>query len=103
MTLKVGMLLPFLLSCRISLSLVRCNLILQSHLLRSQLQDVTVSVHVPSPVVAMQQQLQLPELPAGSSKGPGEPQVLQVVLQVPAGSSIPAANTAEVRGVALRR
>jgi hypothetical protein len=42
----------------------------------------------------------LPELPASSSssKGHGEPLAVQVVLQVPAGSSsIPAANTAEVR------
>jgi hypothetical protein len=61
---------------------------------------VTVSVAAPAPVVALQQQLLLPELPAGSSsssKGPGEPHAVQVVLQVPAGGSIPAANTAEVR------
>jgi hypothetical protein len=67
------------------------------HTLRHKLQDVTVSVNVPSLVVAVQQQLLLPELPASSSKRPGEPQALQVVLQVAAGSSIPAANTAEVR------
>jgi hypothetical protein len=50
-------------------------------------------------VVALQQRVLLPDLPASSSKGASEPQAVQVVLQVPAGASIPAANTAEVRGV----
>lgn len=64
------------------------------------LQDVSISIQVPAPVVALQQQLLLPELPpsSSSSRGPGEPLAVQVVLQVPAGSSIPAANTAEVSG-----
>uniref|UniRef100_A0A383VDZ0 PTHB1 N-terminal domain-containing protein n=1 Tax=Tetradesmus obliquus TaxID=3088 RepID=A0A383VDZ0_TETOB len=74
--------------------------LLLSNTTKSSMKDVSISIQVPAPVVALQQQLLLPELPpsssSSSSRGPGEPLAVQVVLQVPAGSSIPAANTAEV-------
>ncbi|KAF8061317.1 bbs9 [Scenedesmus sp. PABB004] len=63
-------------------------------------QDVCVSVLAPPPVVALQQQVLLPELPPASRAGRGEPRAVRIVLQAPAScggaAGVPSANTAEV-------